>query len=350
MITTGDEMSWNIDRNKNSIGQLRAALAEADAVVVGAGAGMSTSAGFRYDGDRFNRFLGDFGTRYGFSDMYTGGFEMMQYTDVVSWAYWSRNIYINRYMDPPKTTYKKLLSLLKDKDFFVITTNVDHCFQRAGIDKSRLFYTQGDYGLWQCRSGRIRKTYDNEAQVKKMLLAQGFWFEHVMSERGVCVEPDSEMIRMYGEFNAWRCGELDYEADWGDLIAPADPCGNTDFSKLRMIIPPELIPHCPDNMEPMKMNLRADDTFVEDDGWHAASLRYTEFLQDHKDGKVIFLDLGSGGNTPVIFKIPFMSWTRDWPSALYATINKGQAFTASEIKDKSIVIDGDIDAVLDELL
>ena len=141
-------MRWDINRNKNKIDQLHTALAEADSVIVGAGAGMSTSAGFRYDGDRFNRFLGDFGTAYRFSDMYTGGFVVMQQKPVVNWAYWSRNIYINRYMDPPKDTYKKLLSLLDSKDYFVITTNVDHCFQRAGIDKNRLFYTQGDYGLW----------------------------------------------------------------------------------------------------------------------------------------------------------------------------------------------------------
>ena len=343
-------MSWEIDRNMNKTEQLRTALAEADAVVVGAGAGLSTSAGFRYDGDRFNRFLGDFGTKYRFSDMYTGGFVVMELADTVNWAYWSRNIYINRYMDPPKDTYRKLLALLDGKDYFVITTNVDHCFQRAGIDKTRLFYTQGDYGLWQCRSGRIGKTYDNEIPVKKMLLAQGFWFGHVMSKRGVTVEPDSEMIRMYGGVNAWRCDELDYEADWGDLVPPTDSYGSTDFKKLRMSVPPEMIPHCPDNREPMKMNLRADDTFVEDAGWHAASRRYTEFLQTRNEGKVLFLDLGSGGNTPIIFKIPFMSWTRDWPTAIYATINKGQAFTASEIKDKSIVIDDDIDAVIEELL
>ena len=343
-------MSWETDRSKSGTEQLRSALADADAVIVGAGAGLSTSAGFRYDGDRFIRFLGDFGTKYGFSDMYTGGFVTMQQDAAVTWAYWSRFIYINRYMDPPKETYRKVLDLLGGKDYFVITTNVDHCFQKAGIDKNRLFYTQGDYGLWQCKRGRIKKTYGNEAAVKKMLLAQGFWFEHVMSGRGVIAEPDSEMIRQYGDFNAWRCDELDYEADWGDLLPPKDTYGSTDFGKLRMIIPPELIPRCPENREPMTMNLRSDDTFVEDEGWHAASRRYTEFLQTHSEGKVLFMDLGSGGNTPVIFKIPFMSWTRDWPSAIYATINKGEAFTVSEIKDKSIVIDDDIDAVLEELL
>ena len=343
-------MSWETDRSVSNTEQLRKALSDADAVIVGAGAGLSTSAGFRYDGDRFIRFLGDFGSRYGLSDMYTGGFVTMHQKPVVTWAYWSRFIYINRYMDPPKETYRKVLDLLSGKDYFVITTNVDHCFQKAGIDKNRLFYTQGDYGLWQCQSGRVKKTYDNETAVKKMLLAQGFWFQHVMSRRGVIAEPDSEMIRQYGDCNAWRCDELDYEADWGDLLPPKDAYGSTDFGKLRMSIPPELIPHCPGSREPLTMNLRSDDTFVEDEGWHAASRRYTEFLQAHSEGKVLFLDLGSGGNTPIIFKIPFMSWTRDWPSAIYATVNKGEAFTVSEIKDKSIVIDEDIDAVLEELL
>ena len=343
-------MSWNIDRNKNVIGQLKTALSEADSVVVGAGAGLSTSAGFRYDGDRFNRYLGDFGTRYRFEDMYTGGFVVMQQRPAVNWAYWSRNIYINRYMDPPKDTYRKVLDILSGKDYFVITTNVDHCFQKAGIDKTRLFYTQGDYGLWQCQSGKVKKTYDNEVQVKKMLLAQGFWFEHVMSKKGVVVEQASEMIRQYGEGNAWRCDELDYEADWGELLPPRDSYGSTDFSKLRMSIPPELIPHCPDNREPMKMNLRADDTFVEDAGWHEADRRYFEFIDSIKNRKVLFLDLGTGFNTPIIFKIPFMRWTLNWDSALYATINKGQAVTAPEIKDKSICIDDDIDAVLDKLI
>ena len=342
-------MSFEIDRNKNEIEQLAAALDEADAVIVGAGAGLSTSAGFRYDGERFNKYLWDFAEKYRFSDMYTGGFVMMQYKDTVNWAYWSRNIYINRYMDPPKDTYRKLLNVLYGKDYFVITTNVDHLFQKAGIDKNRLFYTQGDYGLWQCRGGRIKETYDNEVQVKKMLLAQGFWFEHVKSKKGVTVEKDSELIRQYGEYNAWQCDELDFEADWGALMPPADEEGRTDYSRLTMEIPKALLPKIPGDGSPAAMNLRADDTFVEDFGWRAADRRYADFLNAHQNGKVLFLDLGSGYNTPVIFKIPFMRWTMEWPSAIYATINKGQAVTAPEIREKSIVIDDDIDAVLDKL-
>ena len=342
-------MSWNIDRNSNEIEQLKKALAEADSVVVGAGAGLSTSAGFTYSGKRFDKYFGDFMSAYGFTDMYSGGFYPYRSPEQF-WGFWCRYIYINRYQKTPKPTYEKLLKLLEGKDYFVITTNVDHCFQKAGIDKKRLFYTQGDYGLWQQQGGSIKKTYENEVQVKKMLLAEGFWFEHVKSDRGVTVEQDSEMIRQFGHGNAWHCHELDYKADWGELMLPTDSNGKTDYSKLSIMIPKALVPHCPDDRSPMTMNLRSDSTFVEDEGWHAASDRYYGFLQTHNGGKVLFLDLGSGGNTPIIFKIPFMSWTRDWPSAIYVTINKGQAFTAPEIKDKSIVIDGDIDAVLDELL
>ena len=312
-------MRWSLDRSKTNTEQLRSAIDEADAVIVGAGAGLSTSAGFTYSGQRFDRYFGDFAVKYGFTDMYSGGFyPYRKLTEM--WGFWCRNIYVNRYMDPPKNTYSKLLDILKGKDFFVITTNVDHCFQKAGIDKSRLFYTQGDYGLWQCQSGRIKKTYDNEEQVKKMLLAEGFRFEHA---------------------------SLDYHDDWGELIPPADRSGRTEWSSLKTEIPADMLPVCPDDGSPMKMNLRADETFVEDEGWHEASRRYFEFIEAHKTKKVLFLDLGSGGNTPVIFKIPFMRWTMDWPNAIYATINKGEAFTAREIADKSIVIDSDIDNILE---
>ena len=341
-------ISWTIDRTKNEIEQLRTALDEAEAVVIGAGAGLSTSAGFTYAGPRFIKYFGDFIDKYHFQDMYSGGFYQFRKPEQ-QWGFWSRFIYVNRYHRTPKPTYEKILGLVKDKDYFVITTNVDHCFQKAGIDKKRLFYTQGDYGLWQCQSGRVKKTYDNEVPVKKMLLAQGFWFEHVMSKKGVTVEQDSELIRQYGEGNAWQCDELDFEADWGELMPPTDKYGSTDFRKLRMTIPSALVPYSPDDKSPMTMNLRADNTFVEDAGWREADQRYFDFLERVKDKKVLFLDCGTGFNTPVIFKMPFMRWTLNWDSALYATINKGQAVTAPEIKDKSICIDDDIDAVLDRL-
>ena len=274
----------------DNIQKLHQAILSADAIVVGAGAGLSTSAGFTYSGERFERHFADFIGKYGFSDMYSAGFYPFP-TEEEQWAYWSRHICYNRYVPGPKPVYDNLLKLLKDKDYFVITTNVDHQFQKAGFDKQRLFYTQGDYGLFQCAKPCHQKTYDNEELVKRMIAEQ-----------------------------------------------------------MDMRIPSEFIPRCPVCGGPMKVNLRADETFVEDEGWHAASERYTEFIRRHKDGKVLFLDLGSGGNTPVIFKIPFIRWTMQNPNATYATVNLGEAFTVEQIKDRSIVINGDIGEVLEILI
>ena len=265
-------------------------LQSADAVVVGAGAGLSTAAGFTYSGERFEQHFADFIRQYGFTDMYTAGFYPFP-TEEQYWAYWSRHIYYNRYVPAPKPVYENLLKLLEDKNYFVITTNVDHQFQKAGFDKQRLFYTQGDYGLFQCAKPCHQKTYDNEEIIKKMIAQQ-------------------EDMR----------------------------------------IPTELVPRCPVCGGKMVPNLRSDETFVEDEGWHAASQRYTDFLTRHKDGKVLFLDLGSGGNTPIIFKIPFIKMTMQNPNATYATVNLGEAFTMDQIADRSIVIDADIADVIDRLL
>ena len=277
------------------IEKLQEALLEADAIVVGAGAGLSTSAGFTYSGERFERHFADFIGKYGFTDMYSAGFYPFP-SEEEHWAYWSRHIYYNRYVPAPKPVYDNLLKLLKDKDYFVITTNVDHQFQKAGFDKKRLFYTQGDYGLFQCAKPCHQKTYDNEETIRKMIAVQ------VETRHGTSLQ-----------------------------------------------IPSELIPRCPVCGGPMKVNLRADETFVEDEGWHTASERYTEFIRRHIDGKVLFLDLGSGGNTPVIFKIPFIRWTMHNPNATYATVNLGEAFTVDQIADRSIVIDADINDVLNQL-
>ena len=266
------------------------AIQSADAIVVGAGAGLSTAAGFTYSGERFEQHFADFIRQYGFTDMYTAGFYPFT-TEEQYWAYWSRHIYFNRYIPAPKPVYNNLLKLLKDKNYFVITTNVDHQFQKAGFDKQRLFYTQGDYGLLQCAKLCHQKTYDNEEVIKKMIAQQ-------------------EDMR----------------------------------------IPTELVPKCPVCGGKMVPNLRSDETFVEDEGWHTASQRYTDFLMRHKEDRVLFLDLGSGSNTPIIFKIPFIKMTMQNPKATYATINLGEAFTVDQIADRSIVIDADIADVIDRLL
>ena len=290
----------------DNIAKLKKALAEADAVVIGAGAGLSTSAGFTYSGERFERYFSDFGKKYGFSDMYSGGFHVLELPPEELWAYWSRYIWVNRYMDTPKPLYQKLLGIVKDKDYFVLTTNVDHCFQKAGFDKDRLFYTQGDYGLWQCSEPCHDKTYDNEETVRKMVESQGF------------------------------------------TIAKDNTLTVPEGTELKMTIPSDLVPFCPVCGKPMTMNLRSDDTFVEDDGWHRAAERYDRFIRTHR-GRVLFLELGVGYNTPGIIKIPFWNMTAANSDATYACVNYSDAVCPEQIKERSICLEGDIWDVLSEL-
>ena len=286
----------------DEIRKLKQALADCDTVVIGAGAGLSTSAGFVYRGERFEQYFSDFGKKYGFADMYAGGFYPYE-TQEEFWAYWSRYIWVNRYMDAPKPVYERLLALVKDKDYFVLTTNVDHCFQKAGFDKNRLFYTQGDYGLFQCSEPCHQGTYDNYGTVRAMVLAQGWE-----------IGPDNALI----------CPE-----------------GVT----LKMTVPTELLPVCPVCGKPMTMNLRSDDRFVEDEGWMLASGRYSDFLQAHQ-GRVLYLELGVGYNTPVIIKYPFWRLTARNPAATYACINYGEAVCPKELGKQAICIDGDVGEVL----
>ena len=289
-----------------NIQKLRKAIDEADAIVIGAGAGLSTSAGFIYSGERFEKYFFDFAERFGIPDMYSGGFYPFP-DDETRWAWWARHIYFNRYVDAPKPVYQELLKLVKDKDYFVITTNVDHCFQKAGFDKGRLFYTQGDYGLFQSVNPAIRKTYDNEEWVMKAMEAQGF----VKDESGVFQVPEDHSISLR--------------------------------------IPSELIPKCPDDGSDVVMNLRSDNTFVEDDGWHKAADAYSAFLDTHEGTRVLYLELGVGANTPVIIKYPFWRMTMANEKASYACLNYGEAFCPAEIEDSSICIDGDIGQVIEGL-
>ena len=298
----------NEDRSyEDKLSDIKELTANADAIVIGAGAGLSTSAGFTYSGERFDKYFSDFKERYKFTDMYSGGFYPYE-TLEEHWAFWSRYIYINRYMDAPKPVYDNLYELVKDKDYFVITTNVDHCFQKAGFDKHRLYYTQGDYGLFQCSEPCHKKTYDNEDIIRKMVMAQGYEFK-----------------------------------EDGSLYLP-------EGRNLKLTVPSELVPYCPECGKPMSMNLRADNTFVEDEGWHVAAKRYEQFLERHKNLNVVFIELGIGYNTPVIIKYPFWQMTDKWKHAHYICLNYGQAYAPDEIKDKSVCVNKDIDEVIRRLL
>lgn len=307
--------------------QLKKKINDADEVVIGAGAGLSTSAGFTYSGERFTRYFSDFIDKYGFQDMYSGGFYPFDSLEE-HWAYWSRYIYINRYMNAPKPVYSNLYELVKDKDYFVLTTNVDHCFQKAGFDKHRLFYTQGDYGLFQCSTPCHQVAYDNEELVRRMLEAQGFCIGNDKAKEEIKknAKEEAEALRL-------------------NLLQGSDDLIQTD-AILKMQIPSELVPHCPQCGRPMTMNLRADNTFVEDEGWHQAAFRYEDFLRRHKNLNILFLELGVGYNTPGIIKYPFWQMTDKWENASYACINAGDAAAPEEIKKKSICINGDIGEVI----
>ena len=299
----GRGMSTGKSTINEAIEKLKNEIKNSKAIVIGAGAGLSTSAGLSYSGERFEKYFFDFAEKYGIRDMYSGGFYPFP-NDETRWAWWARHIYFNRYIEPPKPVYKKLLSILKDKNYFVITTNVDHQFQRAGFEKDRLFYTQGDYGLFQSINPKNQKTYDNGNWVMQAMEAQGF----VKDENAVFSIPDDEIISMQ--------------------------------------IPTNLIPKCPDDNSDVTMNLRADDSLVEDEGWHKASESYYEFLQTNKDKHILFLEFGVGANTPVIIKYPFWQMTKENKNAIYACINYGEAFCRREIEDRSICIDGDIAEIL----
>ena len=284
---------WTTKSTENyssQIEKLKKEFEAAETIVIGAGAGLSTSAGFVYDGERFRQYFSDFEEKYGFHDMYSGGFYPYN-TLEEHWAYWSRYIYINRYMDAPKPVYSELFELVKEKDYFILTTNVDHCLQKAGFDKKRLFYTQGDYGLFQCSEPCCNETFENEDIMRQM------------------VERQKDMR-----------------------------------------IPSELLPVCPHCGKPLTMNLRSDNRFVEDEGWHRAAERYNNFLRTRKNQRILFLELGVGYNTPVIIKYPFWQMTAKNRNATYVCINYGEAVCPQEIKKQSICIDSDIGKVIESIL
>ena len=276
----------NLDKQISNVAEI---IRDAKIILIGAGAGFSTAAGYTYSGERFKKYFSDFEKKYGFQDMYSGGFYPYE-TAGEFWAFWSRNIMCNRYDQPKSAIHQKLLKLVRDKDYFVLTTNVDHLFQNNGFDKARLFYTQGDYGLFQCSTPCHDKTYDNEEIVWKMFAAEK-----------------------------------------------------------NMSVPDELFPRCPKCGEMMTTNLRIDDKFVEDGGWKIASYNYKKFLHKHLNDEIIFLELGVGGNTPGIIKFPFWRFTAENPKAKYICVNKGEDFAPQEILPQSYLIDVDIKEFLEKV-
>lgn len=273
----------------DKLNHVKLLIDEADAVVIGAGSGLSTSAGLDYSYDRFSSLFPDFIEKYKYNHMYHAAFQ--EYDSLEEhFAYWSRHIYYNRYEFKDNGTYRCLYNLIKDKNYFVLTTNADHLFVKNNFDKDRLFYTQGNYGLWQCSVPCHNNTYDN--------------FELV-----------SEMIN----------------------------------TQVDMKIPTDLIPYCPKCGELMTTNLRKDDTFVEDEGWHKASLCYSNFINDNKNKKVLFLELGVGLNTPGIIKYPFWNMCYQNVQSNYVVVGLDHAVIPNEIIDRSLSFEEDISEFLNIL-
>lgn len=261
---------------------------QADAVLIGAGAGLSTAAGYVYSGKRFYENFHDFIDKYGFTDMYSGGF--YKFSSLAEyWAYWSRYIFINRYNYIKNTCYDTLLELIKDKNYFILTTNVDHKFQQTGFDKQRLFYTQGDYGLIQCSKPCHNKTYDNKDIILNMVNQQ-----------------------------------------------------------TNMKVPEDIIPYCPLCSNPLVPNLRADNTFVEDDGWHEAQNRFLHFMEKHMASKILYLELGVGYNTPSIIKYFFIRQTAENKNSIYVLVNLNDYYP-EEIKKRTLCFNMDINRVLNDI-
>lgn len=279
----------------------------ADYVLIAAGAGLSTAGGFEYSGKNFERYFSDFDKKYGFKDMYSGGFYPYK-TLEEKWAFWSRYIYVNSYMnETANPLYKSLFELVKNKNYFVITTNVDHQFQLSGFDKNKIFYMQGDYGLFQCEVPCHNKTYDNKDYVFKMLLSQNF------------LEKTQNGYKM------------------------------TDKSIWKMQIDSNLIPKCPVCGKNMTMNLRADETFIQDDGWEKHVKLYEKFLGKAKDKKLLLMEFGVGYNTPIIIKYPFERMTYLYNETNLIRFNKDYAICPKEISNKTILFDENIETILKEL-
>ena len=278
-----------MDKNK-LIQKLKEKIENSDYILIGAGAGLSTSAGFLYDGKRFEDNFKDYIKKYGFTDMYSAGFYNFPTLEEY-WAYFSLYVYINRFDIEENETYLNLYNIVENKNYFVITTNVDGRFADSKFDKDKIFAVQGDFSLFQCSKPCRQETFYNEKYIR-------------------------EMIKY----------------------------------KKEMKIPTELVPKCPYCGRNMSMNLRADDTFVQDKNWHNQKSKYEEFLKISNNSKILFLELGVGFNTPSIIKYNFWRMTLNNKKSVYASINLGECYGASDIEERSICIDSDISEVLKKLI
>lgn len=262
---------------------------KADYILIGAGAGLSTAAGLDYSGKRFEDNFGEFIEKYDFTDMYTAGFYDFN-TEEEKWAFWAKHMYLNDIGIGATKLYKDVLNLVKDKKYFVITTNVDDQFYKAGFDKEKVFAMQGSLKYIQCSKACHNKLYDATDLVKEMI-------------------------------------------------------NKTKDCK----IPTELVPVCPVCGEKMEVNVRIDANFVQDENWYKQDKRYGEFLDKSQDKNLLLLEIGVGFNTPGIIRFPFEQMVYNNVNTHLVRINKDYAFASKEIEDKTILFNEDTNKIVEDL-
>lgn len=283
--TPASDYVFQKDAYEDQINMAAEYIKDADCVLIGAGAGASTAAGISMGGNRFTDNFAEFTKKYGghyMTDMYAAGFYPFP-SEEAKWGYWSKAALFNQFDLPALPLYKELYDIVKDKEYFVLTTNVDHQFYKAGFDKNKIFATQGDYGKIQCQKGCHPKTYDAEELFRKM-----------------------------------------------------------DKARKDCLIPSELVPKCHVCGGRMEMNLRCDNYFVEDEAWHESADRYADFLEQNKDKKVVLLELGVGFNTPIIIRFPFEKMVRENPAYSLIRLNMDEAVVPECFGKRAIGIGGDM--------
>ncbi len=277
-----------MEEYKLRINKMKQLLKEADCILIGAGSGLSTAAGLKYSGENFQKNYKEFMQKYHFEDLYSASFYEFK-TQEEKWAFFSKMILLNRY-NKPLTLYKELYDIVKDKNYFVITTNVDGQFEISGFDKEKIFAVQGDYKYLQCENACHNKLYDNSEIVKK-----------------------------------WTANMKECK------------------------IPSEIVMKCPVCGGNMDMNLRKDDKFVQDENWYKQLKAYKDFLKEMKNKNVVLLEIGVGFNTPGIIRFPFEKMTMENSKTRLIRINKDYLKCFLDIEDKTITFNEEVKQILDDL-
>lgn len=278
---------------EEQVKQASGMIREAEFILIGAGAGLSAAAGLTMGGPRFTENFKEFIEKYGgpyMTDMYSAGFYPFR-TEEAKWGYWSKSGMINRVLPGPLPLYRKVYELAAHKEHFVLTTNVDHQFFLSGFDEKKVFATQGDYGLIQCRKGCHPKTYDAANMFRQM-----------------------------------------------------------DQARKDCLVPSYMVPKCPVCGGPMEMNLRCDQYFVEDENWHEAEQRFSEALSKCENKRTVLLELGAGFNTPTIIRFPFEKLMRDHPNMSLIRLNMNEAVVPEAFGERAIGINEDMEKSIEDLL